>query len=256
LFSLAHKNSDLKTAVIIPSRLASVRLPRKPLHLIAGVSLVERVWHQAIQSGYDVFIATDSDEIASHVTSFGGNFIMTPVECESGTERVAVAAKSLPDEYQVIINVQGDEPLIAPDVIKEVASQFELRSSVLIATPITLLLDREDLANSNAVKVALAADGRALYFSRSPIPYVREPKDTNTEGLFWKHIGVYGFRRKTLGQLAELLPSKLEHAERLEQLRWLDAGYPIQTVKVDYDSVAVDTIEDVQRVEAILLKAK
>jgi 3-deoxy-manno-octulosonate cytidylyltransferase (CMP-KDO synthetase) len=244
----------LKTAVIIPSRLASVRLPRKPLHLIAGTSLVERVWHQAIQSGLDVFIATDSDEIASHVTSFGGKFIMTPPECESGTERVAVAAMSLADEYQVIINVQGDEPLIAPDVITEVASQFEIPSSVLIATPITPLLENSDLANPNAVKVALASDGRALYFSRSPIPFVRELKGTNINGLFWKHIGVYGFRRKTLGQLAELLPSTLEQAEKLEQLRWLDAGYPIHTVKVNYDSVAVDTIEDVHRVEEILSK--
>lgn len=209
-----------------------------------------------MQSKFDIFIATDSDEIASHVTSFGGNFIITPAECESGTERVAVAAKSLPDDYQVIINVQGDEPLITPDVIKEVADQFDLRSSVLIATPIAPLLDTTDLSNPNAVKVALASDGRALYFSRSPIPFIREPNDTNTDGLFWKHIGVYGFRRKTLGQLAELLPSKLEQAEKLEQLRWLDAGYPIQTVKVDYDSVAVDTIEDVRRVEEILLRGK
>ncbi len=246
----------MKIAVIIPSRLASVRLPRKPLHLIASVSLVERVWRQAIQSGFDVFIATDSDEIASHITSFGGKFIMTPAECESGTERVAVAANTLPDDYQVIINVQGDEPLITPDVVKEVANQFELRSSVLIVTPITSLLDMTDLSNPNAVKVALAYDGRALYFSRSPIPFVREPNDMNIDGLFWKHIGVYGFKRKTLGQLAELLPSKLEQAEKLEQLRWLDAGYPIQTVKVDYDSVAVDTIEDVHRVEEILLRGK
>ncbi len=246
----------MKTAVIIPSRLASVRLPRKPLHLIAGVSLVERVWRQAMQSGFDVFIATDSDEIASHVTSFGGKFIMTLAECESGTERVAVAAITLPDDYQVIINVQGDEPLITADVIKEVANQFELRSSVLIATPITPLLDTTDLVNPNAVKVALASDGRALYFSRSSIPFVRESNDMHPDGLFWKHIGVYGFRRKTLGQLAELLPSKLEQAEKLEQLRWLDAGYPIQTVKVDYDSVAVDTIEDVHRVEEILSRSK
>jgi 3-deoxy-manno-octulosonate cytidylyltransferase (CMP-KDO synthetase) len=124
----------VKTAVIIPSRLASVRLPRKPLHVIDGVSLVERVWRQAKQaSNVDVYIATDSDEIADHVMSFGGECIMTPAECESGTERVAIAARSLPGEYDVIINVQGDEPLIKPSVIGDVAKIFEMRSSVLIA---------------------------------------------------------------------------------------------------------------------------
>lgn len=246
-----------KTAVIIPSRLASVRLPRKPLHLIDGISLVERVWRQAVQAkNVDVFVATDSEEIADHVASFGGVCVMTPVECESGTERVAVAAHSLSHNYDVIINVQGDEPLIKPSVIEDVAKQLENRSSVLIATPISTLQDNSELTNPNTVKVALASDGRAVYFSRSPIPYLREPKETDESGLYWKHIGVYGFRRKTLGQLVELLPSKLEEAEKLEQLRWLDAGYPIHTVQVEYDSVAVDTLEDVHRVVEILSRSK
>jgi 3-deoxy-manno-octulosonate cytidylyltransferase (CMP-KDO synthetase) len=226
----------MKTAIIIPSRLGSVRLPRKPLALISGMSLVERVWRGCKRTGgiEEVFIATDSDEIARHAESFGAKYIMTPQSCESGTERVAIAAYELPKDIDIVINVQGDEPLVEPAVIEEVVKYFEM--------------------HSQALKATLASDGRVLYFSRSAIPLYRDSPFEPKEGLHWKHIGIYGFRRKTLGQLAELLPSKLEQAEKLEQLRWLDAGYTIYAVKVEYESVAVDTAEDVKKVEEILAK--
>jgi 3-deoxy-manno-octulosonate cytidylyltransferase (CMP-KDO synthetase) len=246
----------MKTAIIIPSRLGSVRLPRKPLALISGMSLVERVWRGCKRTGgiEEVFIATDSDEIARHAESFGAKYIMTPQSCESGTERVAIAAYELPKDIDIVINVQGDEPLVEPAVIEEVVKYFEMHSQALIVTPVTPLREAEDLSNPNVVKATLASDGRVLYFSRSAIPLYRDSPFEPKEGLHWKHIGIYGFRRKTLGQLAELLPSKLEQAEKLEQLRWLDAGYTIYAVKVEYESVAVDTAEDVKKVEEILAK--
>lgn len=248
----------MKTAVIIPARLGSTRLPRKPLHLIAGVSLIERVWRRCSQSkDADILaVATDSEEIAKHVESFGGKAIMTPESCVTGTERVAVAARDLPNDIDIIINVQGDEPLVEAKVIGQIVSFFQQNISAKIVTPVSPLTSREDLIDPNVVKAALCSDGRALYFSRAPIPFEREPKERLPDGLHWKHIGIYGFRRKILGQVIELIPSKLENAEKLEQLRWLDGGYVINTIVTDYNAVAVDTIEDVRKVEAILKSIK
>lgn len=219
--------------------------------MIAGVSLVERVYRGCKKAhGIDyIAVATDSEEIASHVRSFGGQVIMTPESCETGTERVGVAARSLPEDIEVIINVQGDEPLIDPVVLDKLRTLFELNTGVRIGTPITPLPDRAELANPAVVKVALTRDNRALYFSRSPIPFDRDGGDLVD---YWQHIGVYAFRKKNLQQILELPPCPLELAERLEQLRWLDAGYTIHCVSVDYRSVAVDTIDDVGKVEDIL----
>jgi 3-deoxy-manno-octulosonate cytidylyltransferase (CMP-KDO synthetase) len=241
----------VKTAIIIPSRLGSTRLARKPLKPIAGVSLVERVYRRCAQAQNIAMlaVATDSDEIRAHVESFGGNVIMTPAECSTGTERVGVAARSLPEDIDVIINVQGDEPLIEPMVIDKLRDLFEMSPGVRIATPISPLVDNIELQNPGTVKVALSSDMRALYFSRAPIPFDR---DGNGDVRYWQHIGVYGFRKKNLQQILELPPCPLEEAEKLEQLRWLDAGYSIHCVEVNYHSVAVDTEEDVAKVEAIL----
>jgi 3-deoxy-manno-octulosonate cytidylyltransferase (CMP-KDO synthetase) len=246
----------MKTAIVIPSRLGSVRLARKPLALISGMTLIERVWRQCkMAKGIEeIYVATDSQEIAAHVTSFGGKFIMTPDTCENGTERVALAAKELASDIEVVINVQGDEPLVEPAVIEEVAKFFAMHSQAMIVTPVAPLREASELANPNVVKATIASDGRVLYFSRSAIPLYRDSPFEPMEGLHWKHIGIYGFRRKTLGQIAELLPSKLEQAEKLEQLRWLDAGYTIHSVKVEYDAVAVDTADDIKKVEEILAK--
>ena len=244
----------MKTAIIIPARLGSVRLPRKPLKLISGISLIERVYRECAKAhGISVLIvATDSEEIKSHVESFGGTVIMTPPECENGTMRVATAAENLPAEIDVIINVQGDEPLIDPVVIEKLRECFERGPGVHIATPISPMIEPSDMQNPSAVKVALTRDHRALYFSRAPIPFDRDGNTPLNSGMFWKHIGVYGFRRKTLQQIMTLPMCPLEETEKLEQLRWLDAGYSIHCVSADYDSVAVDTLEDVLRVESIL----
>ena len=243
----------MKTAIIIPSRLGSTRLARKPLRLIAGMSLVERVYRGCEKAnGIDILaVATDSDEIATHVESFGGKVIMTPAECSTGTERVGIAARSLPEDIDVIINVQGDEPLIDPVVIDKLRDLFELSPGVRIATPISPLADTTELQNPGTVKVALSRDHRALYFSRLPIPFDR---DGSGAVQYWQHIGVYGFRKKNLQQILELPACPLEEAEKLEQLRWLDAGYSIHCVEVNYHSVAVDTEEDVAKVKAILKK--
>ena len=243
----------MKTAIIIPSRLGSTRLARKPLQQIAGISLVERVFRGCAKAdGIDfIAVATDSEEIASHVHSFGGNVIMTPEVCETGTERVGIAARSLPEDIDIIINVQGDEPLIDPIVLDTLRTLFEVSPGVHIATPITPIIDKIELTNHSVVKVALTRDNRALYFSRSTIPFDRDGGDLVD---YWQHIGVYAFRKKTLQQILDLPPCPLELAEKLEQLRWLDAGYSIHCVNVDYRSIAVDTIEDVDKVEEILIK--
>ncbi len=242
----------MKAAIIIPSRLGSVRLERKPLRQIAGVSLIERVYRKCAQIP-DVAVlavATDSEEIANHVTSFGGQFIMTPSECENGTERIGVAARSLPEDIEVIINVQGDEPLIEPDVVTKLIDLFATNPGIRIATPITPLANKNDLSDPGVVKVALTKDKRALYFSRAAIPFDRDGNAAMS--MYWQHIGVYGFRKKNLQQVLELPPCPLELTEKLEQLRWLDAGYNIHTVEVQYESVAVDVEADIAKVEAIL----
>jgi 3-deoxy-manno-octulosonate cytidylyltransferase (CMP-KDO synthetase) len=243
----------MRTVVVIPSRIGSERLARKPLRHIHGVSLVERVWRQVMKAtGIDaVYVATDSDEIHAHVMQFGGNAILTEPECANGTERVCQAVDRLEEQFDVVINVQGDEPLIAPEVITAVRDAFQ-KQNVDIATPISPLREAAELYSASVVKCAVAHDGNILYFSRAPIPFVRDRNNSVQEGVHWKHIGVYGFRKAVLMQLTSLPHSKLEQAEKLEQLRWLEHGYRIHAVEVEYTSVAVDTEEDVAAVERIL----
>jgi 3-deoxy-manno-octulosonate cytidylyltransferase (CMP-KDO synthetase) len=245
----------MRTAVIIPARIGSERLARKALRLIDGISLTERVWRQVVKAKGidDVYVATDSDEILSHVMQFGGNAIMTEISCKNGTERVCQAMDRLEAKYDVVINVQGDEPLIVPDVIEAVAKAFSDKA-VTIATPVSPLREVADLSSPSVVKCAIAQDNRILYFSRSAIPHVRDTANTVRNGLHWKHIGVYGFRSTLLMQLTSLPPSALEESEKLEQLRWLENGFTIHAVQVNYDSVAVDTESDVVAVEEILAK--
>ena len=245
----------MRTAVIIPSRIGSERLLRKALRLIDGVTLTERVWRQVSKaSGIDgVYVATDSDEIFAHVEQFGGKAIMTDAACKNGTERVAQAVERLGERYDVVINVQGDEPLIAPDVIEAVQQAFN-DSAVNIATPISPMREVSDLSNPTVVKCAVAEGGNILYFSRSPIPHVRDEANAVRDGLHWKHIGVYGFRSDLLPKLTALSPTPLEDVEKLEQLRWLEHGFSIRGVRVNYDSVAVDVEADIATVEGILAK--
>ncbi|MEP7233717.1 MAG: 3-deoxy-manno-octulosonate cytidylyltransferase [Ignavibacteriota bacterium] len=243
----------MKTAIIIPARLASSRLPRKPLHMIAGMTLIERVYRQCKKAaGIDmVVIATDSDEIAKHVNSFGAGAIMTPESCANGTDRIINAAKDLADDFEIIINVQGDEPLIEPAVIEQMAKAFD-DDEVQIATPVTAIINSEDVGNPNIVKVVVNAKNDVLYFSRSAIPFDRDGQKSPIEYI--RHIGLYSFRRKTLEELRDLRITALEEIEKLEQLRWLYHGYKIRAVRVENFSIEVNTADDVKKVEAILEK--
>ncbi len=246
----------MKTAIIIPSRLGSTRLPRKPLRQIAGMTLIERVYRQCKKAnGIDmVLIATDSDEIAKHVNSFGAGAIMTPEECANGTERVAYAARHLAEDFDVIMNVQGDEPLIDPKVIEKLAKSFE-DTEISIATPIAPISEKNDINNPNLAKVVTDANDNIMYFSRSAIPFDRDSYISDKHySSYWKHIGLYAFRRKILEEIKHLPSTELEEVEKLEQLRWLYHGYKIKAIRVEYNSVEVNTEEDVKKVEEILTK--
>ncbi|HET6512104.1 MAG TPA: 3-deoxy-manno-octulosonate cytidylyltransferase [Candidatus Kapabacteria bacterium] len=250
----------MSTAIIIPARYYSQRLPQKPLALINGVSLIQRVYEQCIKADVaQVFVTTDHEEILNHVRGFGGECILTSPAIPSGTDRVAAAARELPSEIDVVINVQGDEPLVPPDVIRSLALVMQQDSSVQAATPITPLRDLRELTDPNIVKVVLDNGSNGIYFSRQLIPFNRdrqkdEPATWLADYPYKKHIGLYAYRRDVLEQFAEMGESQLERIERLEQLRLLYAGIRIRCIEVEYESIAVDVPEDIARVEAILNK--
>ena len=231
----------------IPARYGSTRLPGKPLLLIAGRPMIEHVYTRVARArGLDrVVVLTDDERIARAVEAFGGEWEMTPADCASGTDRIAWAARHW--EAAAIINIQGDEPLIDPEEISRIAEHLAANPEdpvVTLATPAA----PEEMANPNAVKVVLARDGSALYFSRSPIPYPRG--EGGAAPL--KHLGIYGYQRDALLRLAGLPPTPLELSESLEQLRALENGIPIRVLIVDRASIGVDTAEDLERVEKIL----
>lgn len=204
-----------------------------------------------------MYVATDHISIADEVERHGGEVIMTSPECPSGTDRVAAAARALSLDDDIVINVQGDEPLIEPSVITALATAMREDPSILVATPISLLKNPSDLTDPSVVKVVMDTNRNALYFSRQTIPYIRDLGDDDIHLWmnafpFFKHIGVYAYRAEVLKQFVALGVSRLEQAERLEQLRLLEAGIPIRCVQVDYESVAVDTPADVIKVERII----
>jgi 3-deoxy-D-manno-octulosonate cytidylyltransferase len=253
----------MRVIIIIPSRFVSQRLPAKPLAMIAGKMLVERVYEQCkLAKGIDeIYVATDHAAIAEAVERFGGKVVMTSPDCPSGTDRVAEAVKNLNIENAIIINVQGDEPLIDPSVITALAAEMKNHPEIQVATPITPLKKVEELTNPNIVFVVKDKNGNALYFSRHPIPFHRELGFDSVfswpeQHLYFKHIGVYAYRSEILKQFVALGESPLERAERLEQLRFLEAGIPIRCVEVDYESVAVDTPEDIRRVELLITQSE
>jgi 3-deoxy-manno-octulosonate cytidylyltransferase (CMP-KDO synthetase) len=240
---------------IIPSRYSSTRFPGKPLALIAGKPLIQRVVEQCrkARSLSEVIVATDDARIANAAKQFC-RVELTRADHPSGSDRIAeVAARCACD---AVVNVQGDEPLIDPAVIDAVAGALADNEMSTAATPIR---NPGEYDNPNAVKVVVNAAGRALYFSRRTIPYLREAASRSaSEQLaafpFLKHLGIYGYRRETLLRLVKFPVSPLESAEKLEQLRALENGIQIAVVKVDYDSVGVDVPEDVRRVEELLKK--
>jgi 3-deoxy-manno-octulosonate cytidylyltransferase (CMP-KDO synthetase) len=239
----------MATIAIIPARYASSRLPGKPLAEIGGKPMIVRVWERCQQAGINrTVVATDDARIVECLSRVGAESVMTPQSCRSGTERCAAALDSLDhDPGDVIINVQGDEPFLPPSTLQLLADAF-LTPDTQVATLAVQLHDTERLFNPNTPKVVLNARGEALYFSRHPLPYVRDysPEQWMHQHKFLKHIGVYAYRASTLRFLAGLEPTRLESAESLEQLRWLYYGYTIKVLEVQEDTFTVDTPEDLE----------
>lgn len=244
----------MKIVGIIPARFASTRFPGKPLAKINGVSMIERVYHQAKMAKhlFEVIVATDDDRILQHVTDFGGKAMMTSSQHPSGTDRCAEVLRQMGQEWDAIINIQGDEPYIHPEQIDQVASQLLLPGCQL-ATLVKAVTSHEEFVNVNIPKVVMGEQGQALYFSRQPIPYLAPANwdSAIANQQLFRHIGIYGYDAQTLQIISTLQPSTLERMESLEQLRWLAHGYTIQVGITQLDNHAVDVPEDVQRLEQI-----
>ena len=251
------KNVKPHIVAIIPSRYASTRLHAKALVDLCGKPMIQHVVEQTRRAMLvdRVIVATDDERIAAVVRACGGEVAMTPAELRSGSDRIAYLAKSLTDT-DIIVNVQGDEPLIAPEMIDQAVSLLIPDSTIQVGTLIRKITTAEEMTNPGVVKVVLDANGYAMYFSRSPIPHLRDggnPDQWHTQHLYYKHIGLYVYCRELLLKFAEWGESTLEQIEKLEQLRILDHGYKIKTAVTEYDSVPVDTADDVERVKTIML---
>ena len=242
----------MKTLCVIPARYASSRLPGKPLADIAGKPMIRHVYERACQALRPdlVLVATDDDRVYNAVTSFGGQALMTSPDHPTGTDRLAEVAHAYQD-YDIIINVQGDEPLIAPEVIDRLASVFDEEPGLTMATLATVMAE-EEYDQPGAVKVVTDLQGYALYFSRSHIPF---PRVTVDKLPVYKHIGIYAYRRDFLLTYAALAPTPLERTESLEQLRALEHGYRIKVLITDFQSIGVDTPEDLDKVNKIFKEA-
>ncbi len=239
---------------IIPARFAATRLPGKPLVALAGKPMIERVWARVRRAERisRVIVATDDDRILQAVTGFGGEAVMTRAEHRSGTERVAeVAATAVRGGDDIFVNVQGDEPLIEPAAIDAAVEAIESEEGLRVATLAVPIARPADIMDPNVVKVVLDFDGNALYFSRAPIPWVRD-RDAPVHARHLKHLGLYSFRRAALLDFPTLPLGDLERIEQLEQLRWMENGYKIRVAETPHDSISVDVPEDVTRVEQLL----
>ncbi len=244
----------MKILGVIPARYASTRFPGKPLVVIDGKTMIQRVYEQAIRCGKlaKVVVATDNEAIFHHVILFGGNALMTGEHHATGTERCHEAVEKLGsagENYDFIINVQGDEPYIDPAQISQVADCFQYAHTQL-ATLIKKISSVEELINHNVVKVVVDNQGCAMLFSRSVIPFTRgnDMQTWLSETTYYKHIGIYGYQASVLAKIVALPVSALERAESLEQLRWLEAGYRIQTQITEFESVAIDVPADLLKI--------
>lgn len=238
----------MNSVIIIPARLASTRLPRKLLLRETGKSLIQHTYEAASRARRPrgVCVATDHEEIAAEVRSFGGQAEMTSPDCASGTDRVAQVARQM-TEVDLVVNVQGDEPEIEGQAIDSVVELLEARPDVMMATLATPIRQREKLLDPACVKVVFDASGRALYFSRSPIPHARDWDDRLLAAdppHFFQHIGLYAYRRDFLLSLAQMSPSPLERIEKLEQLRVLQEGHSIAVAVVPHAALGIDTPQD------------
>lgn len=235
----------MKKAAVIPVRWGSTRFPGKPLALIAGISMVERVYRRVLEAGCfdEIIIATDDDRIFSAVTAFGARAVMTSTDIRSGSDRIWAAAKNEP--WELLINVQGDEPLISPTLLARITDTLEKGECPVVSAGF-FNQNKVDFNDENCVKLVLDNQDQALYFSRSPIP---NGSDFNG---FIQHIGVYGYSRKALEFFVSRRPGKLEISEKLEQLRFLEYGLKIKILTGEYRSHGVDVPADLARIEKIL----
>lgn len=246
----------VKFIAIIPARYASTRFPAKPLAVLGGKPVIQRVYEQVSSVMDDVFVATDDERIRAAVEAFGGRAIMTREDHKSGTDRCFEAYQKIGIPCDVVINIQGDEPFIQPSQIRAMQACFE-DEQTQIATLVKPFTEADGLAalqNPNSPKVVVSDDHRALYFSRSVIPYLRgvAPEEWLARHTFYKHIGLYAYRTETLQEITQLPQSTLEKAESLEQLRWLDHGYVIKVGQTDVETIGIDTPQDLERAEEFL----
>jgi len=240
----------MKITAIIPARFASTRFPGKPLVKIAGKAMIERVYERvlACKAIHDTIIATDDKRIFDFVEAFGGKALMTSDQHQSGTDRIAEVAARI--ETDVVVNVQGDEPFITSSQLEQLVGVFE-NEKVEIATLVRPIDELEDLHNPNVVKAVISEHQQALYFSRSPVPFLRDVAAANWLGQqkHFQHLGLYAYRKNVLLNISQLPPSPLEQSEALEQLRWLEAGYDIHVTQTQEKAIGVDTPADVKKAE-------
>ncbi|MDL2230504.1 3-deoxy-manno-octulosonate cytidylyltransferase [Alistipes sp. OttesenSCG-928-L06] len=244
----------MRTLALIPARYASSRFPGKPLADIAGKPMIQRVYERA-SAVYDAcYVATDDERIEAAVRAFGGKAVMTSPDHQSGTDRCREALDAVEAQtgrkFDIVINVQGDEPFVDKDQLRQLSTLFT-DARTHIATLVKPFSAEEDIFNPNSPKVVMTGDGYALYFSRSVIPYLRSVKDQKAwqeSHLYFKHLGIYAYRSEVLREVTELRQSPLELAESLEQLRWLENGYRIKVAITDIPNYAIDTPEDLEQV--------
>lgn len=247
------KNIDkMKFTAIIPARYASTRFPGKPLAMLGGKTVIERVYEQALSVVGNAYVATDDDRIYQAVKAFGGRAVMTRNDHQSGTDRIQEAVGKIGTTADVIINVQGDEPFIQRSQIETLCHLFD-DPHTQIGTLGKRFDSKEAAENPNSPKIVCDVNGFALYFSRSVIPYIRNNRDDWFHQYpFLKHLGIYAYRREVLAEITKLPQSSLEIAESLEQLRWLQNGFRIRVGETDVETVGIDTPEDLQRAEEFL----
>ena len=250
----------MKYLALIPARYASTRFPGKPLALLGGKPVVQRVYEQACKAFDEVYVCTDDERIYAAVQAFGGKAVMTDSTLRSGTDRCWQACERIGSDADVVVNIQGDEPFVQKSQLDGVRDCF-LDENTQIATlvkPFSPADTFETLANPNSPKVVVDKNMRALYFSRSVIPYLRgvERQGWPSAHTFYKHIGLYAYRREVLREISMLPPGILEKAESLEQLRWLENGYVIKVALTDVETVGIDTPSDLERAEAYLKSNK
>lgn len=241
---------------IIPARYASSRFPGKPLALINGKSMIQRVYEQVSLVLDNIYVATDDERIFEAVTKFGGNAVITSEQHNSGTDRCYEAYTKIGNNKEVVINIQGDEPFIHPSQLEEICNCFQEKETQIatLVKPFKKDDNINDLLNPNSPKVVLNKRSEAIYFSRSVIPYLRNYPQENwlKNHIFYKHIGLYAYRAEILKEITLLPQSQLELSESLEQLRWIENGYKIKVGKTEIETIGIDTPDDLKRAELFM----